>query len=125
MLLRAEAAGQRARAGEHAAALAETEARLTRFAGPPADDPRRRSARCAARRPRGVHRSVTRALALSRLGRHTEALPVLTVLAAGSPRDEELLVKLLRSEPRGMRVPGGPRQTSNAVLSADIVEFGR
>ncbi|MFG2058762.1 ATP-binding protein [Micromonospora sp. NPDC048930] len=101
VLLRAEAAGRRARAGEHAAALAEAEAGLALFAGPPADDPGVGDPLAALRADRAaIHRSLSRAraLALSRLGRHTEALPVLTELAARSPRDEELLIELLRAE---------------------------
>jgi Bacterial transcriptional activator domain len=39
-----------------------------------------------------------RALALSRLGRHAEAAEALTELAAERPRDEEVLLELLRSE---------------------------
>jgi hypothetical protein len=39
-----------------------------------------------------------RALALSRLGRHAEAAEALTELVAERPRDEEVLLELLRSE---------------------------
>ena len=40
----------------------------------------------------------SRALALSRLGRHDDALPLLIDLAASRPQDEQLLAALLRSE---------------------------
>ncbi|MET0190740.1 MAG: BTAD domain-containing putative transcriptional regulator, partial [Pseudonocardia sediminis] len=46
------------------------------------------------------HRTLrrARALALARLGRHTEALPALADAAREVPRDEELLLALLRAE---------------------------
>lgn len=47
-----------------------------------------------------AHRSLVRAraLALARLGRHAEAIAPLIELVAERPRDEELLLELLRSE---------------------------
>ncbi|MEV5297215.1 BTAD domain-containing putative transcriptional regulator [Amycolatopsis methanolica] len=52
------------------------------------------------RERRSAHRFLVRArgLALSRLGRHAEAVEPLTAAAADRPRDEEVLLELLRSE---------------------------
>ncbi|MDQ7904381.1 BTAD domain-containing putative transcriptional regulator [Phytohabitans sp. ZYX-F-186] len=101
VLLRAAASTRQLRAGDHAAALAHAEAGLALWDGTPrdtvvTDDPVEalRAERVAA------HRSLvrTRALALARLGRHGEAVEPLTALAADLPRDEEVLLELLRGE---------------------------
>lgn len=89
-----------ARAGDHDATLAEAEAGLGLWDGSldddGTDDPvtELRADRVSA------HRSLVRAraLALSRLSRPAEAIEPLTELAAERPRDEELLLELLRSE---------------------------
>ncbi|HEY8474782.1 MAG TPA: BTAD domain-containing putative transcriptional regulator [Natronosporangium sp.] len=98
--LAAATSARHARAGDHAAALANAEAGLRYFGGPPAELPggdpltTLRAARAA------TYRSLVRAraLALSRLGRHGEAVGLLAELVRQLPRDEELLVALLRSQ---------------------------
>jgi DNA-binding SARP family transcriptional activator len=101
VLLRAAASSRQLRAGDHDAALVHGEAGLALWDGAPpdgvgADDPVEalRAERVAA------YRSLarTRALALARLGRHGEAVEPLTALAGGLPRDEEVLLELLRCE---------------------------
>ena len=102
VLLSAAASARQARAGDHAAALAQAEAGLALWTGGPEgadtglDDPV--SALRAERA--STYRSLVRAraLALSRLGRHAEAAEALTELVAERPRDEEVLVELLRGE---------------------------
>ncbi|BCB77750.1 hypothetical protein Pflav_041600 [Phytohabitans flavus] len=101
VLVRAAAGTRQLRAGDQSAALAHAEAGLALWDGAVSDgaggyDPVAdlRSERTAA------HRSLVRirALALARLGRHGEAVDPLTALAAELPRDEEVLLELLRSE---------------------------
>ncbi|HEX5115543.1 MAG TPA: BTAD domain-containing putative transcriptional regulator [Pseudonocardiaceae bacterium] len=100
VLLHASAAERHARAGDHAAALADADAGLALCTGAAWDDPpddplaRLRSAR------RPAHRALrrARALALSRLGRRAEAIAPLTDAAHEHPRDEEILAELLRCE---------------------------
>ncbi|MFD9903139.1 ATP-binding protein [Streptomyces sp. NPDC059063] len=101
LLLHAAASADRARAGDHAGSLAAAEAGLALWEGTPdgpgnADDPvtALRTERAPARR--ALARA--RALALARLGRHTEAAEPLAVAAADRPRDEEVLAELLRGE---------------------------
>ena len=101
VLLRAAAGEVSARAGDQAGAFREAEAGLVLCEGAAewdiaGDDPL--SALRVARL--GTYRSLrrTRALALSRLGRHREALGPLTELAAEQPQDEEILAGLLHSE---------------------------
>ncbi|MEU3843449.1 BTAD domain-containing putative transcriptional regulator [Streptomyces sp. NPDC028635] len=99
----AEASAERARAGDHAAALARAEAGLALWdgtvdaaAGQDLHDP------VAALRAGLVpaHRSLvrSRALALARLDRRQEALAPLLELARDLHRDEEVLAELLRCE---------------------------
>ncbi|MDX3455626.1 BTAD domain-containing putative transcriptional regulator [Streptomyces sp. ME02-8801-2C] len=102
LLVHSAVSGERARAGDHAGALAAAEAGLALWegatgggdgdTGDPVDALR------AERAP--VHGSLVRAraLALARLGRHAEAAGPLAVVAAGHPRDEEVLAELLRAE---------------------------
>jgi predicted ATPase/DNA-binding SARP family transcriptional activator len=102
VLRQAAESGRRARAGDQAESLAAAEAGLALWDGPPAtedaapDDPLAmlRAERAA------TYGSLVRsgALALSRLGRPAEAIEPLTALAAERPRDEELLLELLRAE---------------------------
>ncbi len=103
LLLHDDAAAERARAGDHAGALARAEAGLALWdgtvgaaAGADLHDPvaALRTGRVAA------FRSLvrTRALALARLGRREEAVTPLTELARELPRDEEVLTELLRCE---------------------------
>ncbi|MGI5194916.1 ATP-binding protein [Streptomyces sp. CA-288835] len=101
LLCTAEAAAH-ARACEHAEALARAEAGLALWDGAPAggsdvhDDPV--SALRAARAPAYAALTRARALALSRLGRRAEAVEALARLAGELPRDEEVLLELLRCE---------------------------
>jgi predicted ATPase/DNA-binding SARP family transcriptional activator len=98
----AAASARHARAGDHLAALEQAEAGLALCEGAagwdsaPTDDPV--AALRAARVP--AYRSLVRAraLALSRLGRPTEAVDSLTELTGQQPRDEEVLAELLRCE---------------------------
>ncbi|HEV2782542.1 MAG TPA: BTAD domain-containing putative transcriptional regulator [Actinophytocola sp.] len=102
VLLSAAASARSSRAGDHAAALAHAEAGLALWNGATADgagtpdDPvsQLRLERAA------THRSLlrARALALSRLGRRDEAVEPLAELARQRPRDEEILLELLRCE---------------------------
>ncbi|MFF4181904.1 ATP-binding protein [Streptomyces sp. NPDC001691] len=103
LLLHAAASEARARAGEPGEALAEAEAGLALWdgvvdAGAGADlhDPvaALRLARA------GAYRTLTRcrALALARVGRRADAVRPLAQLARELPRDEEVLVELLRCE---------------------------
>ncbi|MDN3020668.1 BTAD domain-containing putative transcriptional regulator [Streptomyces sp. S.PB5] len=103
LVLHEAASAGRARAGDHAGALAEAEAGLALWdgsaqagAGEELDDPV--LALRVARVP--VHRALVRsqALALARLGRKEEAAGVLAEVAASLPRDEEVLAELLRCE---------------------------
>ncbi|MGW3030656.1 ATP-binding protein [Streptomyces sp. NPDC001178] len=102
VLLFAAAAAEKARAGDHAGALAEAEEGLALWDGAPADtagalgDPvgELRAARAATRH--ALARS--HALALSRTGRRDEAVGPLAELAAAHPRDEELLLELMRCQ---------------------------
>ncbi|GAA4950155.1 AfsR/SARP family transcriptional regulator [Actinoplanes utahensis] len=102
VLVRAAAAARCARAGDHAAALAHADAGLAFWpdqkprAGDGSGDP---LAVLRAER-QATHRDLVRlrALALARLGRAAEAVEPLTALADGLPRDEELLLELLRCE---------------------------
>lgn len=100
VLLSASAASRASRTGDHVAALAYAEAGLALWDEPPAvesaHDP---LTALRAERALTYHSLVrVRALTLSRLGRHAAALPDLTALVAQSPRDEELLLELLRCE---------------------------
>jgi predicted ATPase len=101
VLLSASASVRYSRAGDHAAALAHAEAGLALWDGAPdsgtvLDDPL--SALRAERA--STYRSLVRAraLALSRLGRCDEAAEPLAGLFRERPRDEELLLELLRCE---------------------------
>jgi predicted ATPase/DNA-binding SARP family transcriptional activator len=100
VLLSASASAQRARAGDHAAALAYAEAGLALWEGATggggAGDPVSALREERASTYRTLLRA--RALALSRLGHHAEAVEALTELATARPRDEEVLLELLRSE---------------------------
>jgi DNA-binding SARP family transcriptional activator len=99
--LRASAAARCAEAGDHAAALAHAEAGLALWPGAAAGYDTRDDPVAALRAERAAtHRSLVRAraLALARLGRHAEAAAPLAALAAARPRDEEVLLELLRGE---------------------------
>ncbi|WP_409061747.1 AfsR/SARP family transcriptional regulator [Streptomyces sp. SYP-A7185] len=119
LLLHAAASADRARAGDHAGALAEAEAGLALWEGPsggaselhgPQDSPDSPDspdgadshdpvmALRAARAPVRAALVRARALALARLGRHAEAAGPLAVVAARHPRDEEVLAQVLRGE---------------------------
>lgn len=101
VLQRAAAAGRQLRAGDDVAALAQAEAGLALWDGTweadvGVDDPL--GALRAERLP--AHHALVRvrALALARLSRHAEAVEPLTALAGAQPRDEEVLLELLRCE---------------------------
>ncbi|MEV5965405.1 BTAD domain-containing putative transcriptional regulator [Kribbella sp. NPDC051952] len=99
VLLRATAADQALRVGDLGLALEQAEAGLALFEGIPdtsGEDPV--SMLRAARIP--TYRSLlrARALTLSRLGRGAAVVEPLRGLVSAHPRDEELLVELLRSE---------------------------
>ncbi|MEY9840080.1 BTAD domain-containing putative transcriptional regulator [Streptacidiphilus sp. EB103A] len=101
LLLHAAASADRARAGDHAGSLAAAVAGLALWQGTPdgpgdTDDPV--AALRAERAPVRDALIRAQALALARLGRHAEAAGPLAVVAAGHPRDEELLAELLRGE---------------------------
>lgn len=101
VLLSTAASERCARSGDHASALRHADAGLALCDGAASwdtalDDPL--SALRAARLPACRALTRGRALALSRLGRHTEAVPRLVEVAAERPRDEEVLVELLRCE---------------------------
>jgi len=103
LLLHEAASAERARAGDHAGALAQAEAGLALWdgstgagAGEDLHDPV-----MALRADRGrTHRALVRfrALALARTGRREEAAAPLAGLARELPRDEEVLAELLRCE---------------------------
>ncbi|TWP33315.1 ATP-binding protein [Leekyejoonella antrihumi] len=100
-VLKVAACDRAAREGDHAAALSHAESGLALWhdAPPTADD---------GDDPLSVLRSErvstyaalarVRALSLSRLGRHDDALPLLIDLVGARPREEQLLAALLRSE---------------------------
>jgi predicted ATPase/DNA-binding SARP family transcriptional activator len=101
LLLSASASARHARAGDHAGALAQADAGLALWdgaggAGTVLDDPL--SALRADRASAYGSLVRARALALSRLGRRSEAVEPLTVLARDRPRDEEVLLELLGCE---------------------------
>jgi predicted ATPase/DNA-binding SARP family transcriptional activator len=101
VLLSASASARCAQAGDHAAALAHAEAGLALWEGAAGADTAYDDPLSALRAERAAtYRSLqrARALALSRLGRHAEAAEALTGLVGEHPRDEELLLELLRSE---------------------------
>ena len=105
--LHAAASEERARAGDHAGALAAAEAGLALWDGT-SDGPVGTDGTLATGDPlaalRGarapVHRALVRArgLALARLGRHAEASGPLAAAASAHPRDETVLAELLRGE---------------------------
>src|SRR6266540_1897677 len=101
VLLSASASARRSRAGDHASALAHAEAGLALWQGTAGGDGELDDPVSALRAERAsTYRSLVRAraLALSRLGRHAEAAEALGDLAAERPRDEEVLLELLRCE---------------------------
>jgi predicted ATPase/DNA-binding SARP family transcriptional activator/tetratricopeptide (TPR) repeat protein len=101
VLLTASASARSTRAGDHAAALAHAEEGLALWEGAAGGDTAFDDPVSALRAERAsTYRSLqrARALALSRLGRHAEAAEALAGLAAEQPRDEEVLLELLRSE---------------------------
>ncbi|HKF00317.1 MAG TPA: BTAD domain-containing putative transcriptional regulator [Actinomycetes bacterium] len=101
VLLGASASARHARAGDHAAALEHAEAGLALWEGAAGGDGVPDDPLSALRAERAsTYRSLlrARALALSRLGRDAEAAEALADLFAARPRDEEVLLELLRSE---------------------------
>jgi DNA-binding SARP family transcriptional activator len=101
VLLSASASARQAREGDHEAALAHAEAGLALYEAAERGEARLDDPVSALRAERAsTHRSLARAraLALSRLSRHAEAVEALTELVAERPRDEEVLAELLRGE---------------------------
>src|SRR6266545_6189661 len=101
VLLSASASARCSRAGDHAAALAHAEAGLALWEGAAGGDTGLDDPVSALRAERAsTYRSLVRArgLALSRLGRHAEAVDVLAGELRERPRDEEVLLELLRCE---------------------------
>ncbi|WP_306336517.1 BTAD domain-containing putative transcriptional regulator, partial [Streptomyces sp. KL118A] len=105
VLLHAAASADRSRAGDHAGSLAAAEAGLALWEGVPESAPGGTGTTddlvVALRADRAAVRGTlvrARALALARLGRHTEAAAPLAVIAAEHPRDEEVLAETLRGE---------------------------
>ncbi|WP_020573795.1 ATP-binding protein [Actinopolymorpha alba] len=99
--LSASASAQHARAGDHEAALAHAEAGLALWEGATIDDADLHDPVAALRAERAsAYRFLVRAraLALARLGRHEEATGPLADLVREHPRDEEVLLELLRCE---------------------------
>lgn len=96
----ASASAQRARAGDHLAALEAAEAGLAMWAGPPEVEHDEDPLSTLRAERTSTYKSLrrARALATARLGRHTEAVEPLTDLHIERPRDEEVLLELLRCE---------------------------
>ncbi|MEV0082198.1 BTAD domain-containing putative transcriptional regulator [Saccharopolyspora sp. NPDC050642] len=96
----AAASARHSRSGDHAAALAHAEAGLAFWDESPSDDVQDDPVSALRAERASVHRSLarTRALALSRLGRHAESVEPLAELFRARPRDEEILLELLRCE---------------------------
>ena len=100
LLLYAVASAEKERAGDHAGALAEAEEGLALWDGAGTEDGAGPGdpldALRAERAP--VHQALVRhrALALARTGRRAEAAGPLTDLVDAHPRDEELLLELMR-----------------------------
>lgn len=95
------ASARQAAAGDHAAALAEAEAGLALWDGPLGGEAEPGDPLSALRAERApAYRSLarTRALALARLGRSGEAVEALVAVARERPRDEQVLLELLRAE---------------------------
>lgn len=101
LLLHAAASAERARAGDHAGALAAAQAGLALWEGTHGEDGDSYDPVALLRAERAPVRGAlvrAQALALARLGRHAEAAGPLAVAAAEHPRDEEVLAELLRGE---------------------------
>jgi predicted ATPase/DNA-binding SARP family transcriptional activator len=101
VLASAAASAKHAAAGDHAAALAQAEAGLAQWDGAAGGDPGLGDPLSVLRADRAsAYRSLlrSRALALARLGRAAAAVEALVEVAARRPRDEEVLLELLRSE---------------------------
>lgn len=108
VVLSASASTRHSHAGDHAAALAHAEAGLALWDKPPTSDAVRDDPVSVLRAEReSTYRSLVRAraLALSRLGRPAEAVGPLTDLVRDRPRDEELLLALLRCQAATMGPP--------------------
>jgi predicted ATPase/DNA-binding SARP family transcriptional activator len=99
ILLSAAASARQSRAGDPAGALEHAEAGLALWGEPTDGEPGDPLTELRAERA-GAYRSLQRAkaLALARLGRHAEAVEPLAEVAAARPRDEEVLLELLRAE---------------------------
>ncbi|ANS68727.1 LuxR family transcriptional regulator [Streptomyces lincolnensis] len=100
LLLHAAESAVKARAGDHAGALAEAEEGLALWDGAGTDEDAGPGDPLAALRAEraATHQALVRhrALALARTGRRAEAAGPLAALADAHPRDEELLLELMR-----------------------------
>ncbi|MQS36160.1 ATP-binding protein [Streptomyces katsurahamanus] len=106
VLLHTAASAEKARAGDHAGSLAEAEAGLALWGadGPGQQEPLAGDPVSALRAERAAaYRALVRdrALGLARSGDRAGALPPLTGLARERPRDEEVLLELVRCEAAG------------------------
>jgi DNA-binding SARP family transcriptional activator len=126
VLLSASTSAQQSRAGDHAAALAHAEAGLALWEGAEVGDPGSADPLSTLRAERAsTYRSLVRArvLALSRLGRHAEAVEPLTDVVRERPRDEEVLLELLRWEAATVG-PAAPLARYDAYRRSLRDEFG-
>jgi predicted ATPase/DNA-binding SARP family transcriptional activator len=101
VLLSAAASARHFHAGDNEAALAHSETGIALWAAAEEADPGLNDPLSTLRTERAsTYRSLvrSRALALSRLGRHVEAFGPLTEVVRERPRDEEALLELLRCE---------------------------
>jgi predicted ATPase/DNA-binding SARP family transcriptional activator len=99
VLVHAASAARYARAGDHGHALEEADAGLAFWDAPPENGGGEPLSELRAERA-VTYRTLVRlrALSLARVGKHAEAVGPLTDLVAEYPKDEELLVELIRAE---------------------------
>ncbi len=100
VLLSASASARDLRGGDPQAALVKAEAGLALWNGNPTGEGAEDPVTALRQERAGTYRSLmrTRAIALARLGRHVEARTPLAELTRAEPRDEEVLLELLRCE---------------------------
>lgn len=100
VLLSAAASARSSRAGDHERALEHAEAGLVLWEGAEGDNGAGDPVSALRAQRESTRRSLQRgrALALARLGRHAEAVEELGRLTVERPRDEEILLELLRAE---------------------------
>jgi predicted ATPase/DNA-binding SARP family transcriptional activator len=125
VLQHAAAAAQSARQGDHAQALRHAETGLGLWDDPPKPEETRDPLGDLRAERAVTYRTLkrTRALALARLERHAEAAGPLTELATEYPRDEELLLELIRAE-AAVRSPAAAMARYDAYRRALRDELG-